>query len=64
MKPMPIKQIDTMLKKSGYIPQNGKGSHIVYRKPGAPCVSIPNNRVISPGVTRQVINATNNTNKK
>jgi predicted RNA binding protein YcfA (HicA-like mRNA interferase family) len=58
MKPMPIKQADNLLKKSGYTPLPGKGSHIVYRKPGVPCVSIPNNRVISPGVARQIVNAT------
>jgi predicted RNA binding protein YcfA (HicA-like mRNA interferase family) len=58
MKPMEKKQADSLLKQSGYTPQNGKGSHIVYRRPGSNPVSIPNNRIISPGVARQIVNAT------
>ena len=54
-KPMKYRDIVKKLRANGCVPRPGKGSHVIWTSPAGNQVPIPEHRVVSPGVVRDII---------
>jgi predicted RNA binding protein YcfA (HicA-like mRNA interferase family) len=52
---MTAREAANRLKREGWEPRPGKGSHTIYKKPGHPIVVLPNHRGdLAPGTLRSI----------
>jgi len=58
-KPMKYRDIVKKLRQHGCTPRDGKGSHVIWTSPGGNQVPIPDHKVVSPGVVRDIISKLN-----
>ena len=58
MKPVPFAELQRLAVERGWIHHHTVGSHYVYRKAGAPAISIPRHGPnVAPGTARNILRA-------
>ena len=56
MKPVPFQELERLALSLGWTFHHARGSHFVYRKAGAPAVSIPRHGSdVAPGTARNIL---------